>query len=151
MKDFNSFTKELVETKNKLGSMETTLNQLCDFLSNVTYLCIEGEDLSYDNPFSKGYNETVDSWDVGDNSITVVLSYHDYYEDYKTHSRMEIPSEIVDLFLSEDKAVSEDIITKDVLRLCKDNKDRKECLYLEEVKASAKELGYVLVRGTYEI
>ncbi len=117
MKDFNSFTKELVETKNKLDNMKATLNELCDFLSSVTQLCINGEDLSPYNPFSKGYNETVASWGVGVNSITVYLSYHDSYEDYETHTRMEISSEIVDLFLSENKAASEYLITEKVFEI----------------------------------
>ncbi len=142
MKNFNSFTKELVKTKSELNSLETILDELCDFLSSV----VNEGDLAQYNPFTKGYNEEVESWSVGEDSISVLLTHYDSYGDYNTHTRVDIPAKIIDLFLNDDRRASEYLITKEVLKLCEINNKMVGDLDLVRLKNSAKELGYSLVR-----
>ena len=142
MKDFKSFTQELKAVEEEVAYLKGTLNQLCDFLSNVTLEAIDGVDLEEYNPFSKCYRETLSCYTVNDKSVSVYLDYHDSFDDFESNTTVEIPYRLVDLYLSGNL----DAVEKEVITLSRTVKARRDKIELQRVKSLAESLGYNLVK-----
>ena len=142
MKDFKSFTEELKAVEERVAELKDTLNQLCNFLSNVTLEDIDGVDLGEYNPFSKCSRETLRCYTVNDKSVSVYLDYHDSYDDFESNTTVEIPYRLVDLYLSGNL----EAVEKEVITLSRTVKTRRDKTELQRLKLLAESAGYNLVK-----
>lgn len=139
---FDSFKQKYESHQQELKAMEDELQILCEFLSGVTYECIDGEDLCYYNKFDISYGEQVDSVVFTDLTINVDLKYLDCYEGWDTESTLPIPSEIFNMWMLGDK----EGVTKRVIELCYERKDKTRQEDLRKLELLASDLGYKVIK-----
>lgn len=139
---FESFKQKYESYQQELKSIEDVLQGLCKFLSDVTYECVDGEDLSYYNKFQISYGEVVTNFNFGDNIVEVDLQYFDYYDGYDTESTLRIPSGIFNMWMLGDK----EGVTKRVIQLCYERKAQQEQEDLRKLEMLASDLGYKIVK-----
>lgn len=142
MKDFKSFTEELKSVEERVAELKDTLNQLCNFLSNVTLEDVDGVDLGEYNPFSKCSRETLRCYTVNDKSVSVYLDYYNSFDDFESNTTVEIPYRLIDLYCSGKL----DAVKREVISLAKTVKARRDKIELQRLKSLAESLGYSLVK-----
>ena len=142
IENFNQLQEYIEHHERALESVKKDVYDMCKFMSEVTYECVDGEDLSIYNPFDFPYNETIQGMYFTETSLVVLLNYYDGYEGYHTNSKLEIPRDIINMWLSGE----EDKITKEVLRLCEISKNSYEKGRLDDLQRLADELGYKIIK-----
>lgn len=142
IENFNQLQEYIEQHKSALEAITKDVYDMCKFMSEVTYECIDGEDLSVYNPFDFPCNEIVQGMHFTETSLVVLLNYYDGYEDYHTNSRLEIPRDMINMWLDG----KEDKITKEVLRLCEISKNSYEKGKLDDLQRLADELGYKIIK-----
>lgn len=142
IENFNQLREYIEYHKFSLESITKDVYEMCKFLSKVTYECVDGEDLSVYNPFDFPYNEKVQGMHFTGTSVIVLLNYYDGYEGYHTNSRLEIPRDIINMWLGGE----EDKINKEVLRLCRIGQHSYEQGRLSDLQRLADELGYKIIK-----
>ena len=142
IENFNQLQEYIEQHKSALENVTKDVYAMCHFLSKVTYECVDGEDLSVYNPFDFPCNEKVEGIYFTETSLVVLLNYYDGYEGYHTNSKLEIPRDIINMWL----AGQGDKITKEVLRLCKISKNSYEKGKLDDLQRLADELGYKIIK-----
>lgn len=141
-RDFKELVGKYERAKESISEQGKIVYDMCKFLKEVTYDCVDGIDLSVYNPFDFSYNEGFNSFWVEGTTLNVHLQYTDVYEGYDSDSTLKIPKHFVDLFLNGEFAQ----LKREVLRLCERNKCGIDTNNIENLKRQAEELGYVLVK-----
>jgi|TARA_A100001518_G_C1227146_1_gene79302 hypothetical protein len=142
IENFNQLQEYIEHHERSLASIKNDVYSMCRFMSEVTYECVDGEDLSVYNPFDFPSNEKVEGMYFTEKCFVVILNYYDYYEGFHTNSRLEIPRDLVNMWLDGEK----DKITKEVLRLCEISKKSYEQGKLDDLQRLADELGYKIIK-----
>ena len=97
--NFKQLVRRYENVKADLSQQEDDIYKMCRFLSDVTNEYIDGEDLSFYNPFVFAYNEKFQSMYIENRTLNICLQCIDVYEGYDSDSLVKIPSHLVDLYL----------------------------------------------------
>ena len=140
--NFKQLVRRYENVKADLSQQEDDIYKICKFLCGVTDEHIDGEDLSFYNPFVFAYNEKFQSMYIENGTLNIRLYYVDTYDGYDSNSKITVPEHIVDLYLKGEFITLRD----EVLRLCRVGKHREELRAVEGLQRQAEQLGYKLVK-----
>lgn len=140
--NFKQLVGKYESTKANLSQQEDDIYEMCKFLNGITGEYVDGEDLSFYNPFDSPYDGSVAAIHIYRESLIVTLNYTDMYDGYDSNSKITIPKHLVDLYLNGEFIK----LKEEVLRVCRIAKHQQESAAIATLKQQAEQFGYKLVK-----